>query len=317
VTGILGYSKSEILNLNWRSITVEKQKLEKEIAEITKNPASWKKKLLQVLSKNGSLFWLETSVEIIKDEHQNCVGYRGVSRDVTEEIKMDISKNEFISMVSHELRTPLTSIIGAIGLLKAKTPLDAESQELLELADRNSDRLLKLINDILDIQKLSLGKILLNKKKYEFSKIIDEAVNIASTQAEKDKIQLKQEHILRGIWVSVDFDRTVQVILNLLSNAIKFSPKESQVIISNEQRGDFIRLNIKDFGPGIAYEIQGKLFEKFVQGNSGDAKIKGTGLGLNISKALIEQMGGLIGFSSQPSFGSTFYIDLPIVKGES
>jgi len=311
---LLGYSLDEIRNLNWKSLFLEKDKLEKDFIELRAKPNSWKKKLIQVLSKNGSVLWLESSVEEVRNQNLEPIGYRGVCRDVTKEVKIDISKNEFISMVSHELRTPLTSIIGAIGLMKVKKEMDVESIELLDLADRNADRLLKLINDILDIEKLSLGKILLNNKNYEFSNVIHEAINIARTQAEKENIQIKEEKIFNNIFIYVDQDRLVQVILNLLSNAIKFSPKNGFIVVSNERRDGFIRLNIKDFGPGIPYEIQGRLFEKFVQGQTGDTKVKGTGLGLNISKALIEQMGGSIGFTSQPTMGSTFFIDLPITK---
>lgn len=315
VTKILGYSLDEILKTSWRSLVLEKQKLEKELSEYVKKPEGWKQKLFQVLSKNGSLVWLEVSAEPIKNQHHDFIGFRGVCRDVTDEININISKNEFISMVSHELRTPLTSIMGALGLLKSKVSKEDESLELVTLADRNADRLLKLINDILDVEKLSLGKIELNFKNYEFAKIIQDALNTANTQAQEQQVILKGDKIHKGIYVNVDYDRLVQVILNLVSNALKFSPKQSSVLVFTELKDTIIRLNIQDKGPGIAYDMQGKLFDKFVQGQTGDTKLKGTGLGLSISKALMEQMGGSIGFVSQPSFGSTFYIDLPIAKG--
>lgn len=313
VTNILGYSSQEILNINFRNLVLEKQKFEKYLNE----KLQIKKELIQMLTKNGSVVWLETSFNPIKNEQDKIIGFRGVCRDVTEEMKVGIAKNEFISMVSHELRTPLTSIIGAIGLLKNKFSKNQETEELLSLADRNADRLLKLINDILDVEKLSLGKIQLNLKKYDLANVVDEACNTASVQADSRHVILIKDKILKNIFVSVDFDRLVQVILNLLSNAIKFSSEYGVVLISTQIRDGNIRLNIQDNGPGIPYDIQGKLFEKFVQGETGDTKLKGTGLGLNISKALIDQMGGSIGFISQPLHGSTFFIDLPIIIGES
>jgi PAS domain S-box-containing protein len=316
ILSLLGYSQKEILQLNWKNLALEKQKLEKELKESLGNFTGWKQKLFQVLSKNSSVIWLESSAEPIKNERQEFMGLRGVCRDVTEQIKIDRSKSEFISMVSHELRTPLTSILGATSLLKSNNASKEEAKELLDLADRNAERLLKLVSDILDIEKLSLGKMQLNIKAYELAQVLQEALKVALVQAEKEHVHIRLDHILTGVLVLIDYDRLVQVILNLLSNAIKFSPKESAIIVSMMNLGEKIRLSVKDNGPGIPYDLQGKIFEKFVQAESGDTKNKGTGLGLNISKALIEQMGGSIGFNSEPSVGSIFYIDIPIFKKE-
>lgn len=316
VSTILGYSIDEVLKLNWRSLVVEKQKLEKEISDSKFDLLTWKNKLIQSISKNGTLIWLEMTVDAIYDKNHKKIGFRGVCRDVTEQIQVNRSKDEFVSMVSHELRSPLTSIKGALALLHPKILKDQESDELYQLAERNTERLLNLVNDILDIQKLSLGKLVVSLKTQELSKVIDEAVKISSSLAEAQNISLVLENNYKNIFVDIDYDRFIQIISNLLTNAIKFSPKGSQVTIFTEKNGNAIRIAIKDKGPGIAYDLQGKLFEKFVQGDAGDTKMKGTGLGLSISKALIEQMGGSIGFTSQPQYGSTFYIDLPIVKHE-
>jgi PAS domain S-box-containing protein len=313
---LIGYDASEIVGKNWLSFSLAKEKLEKDWNSLTSTQKGWRQKLWQVKAKNGSLIWLESTADPIFDADKKWIGYRGVDRDVTDEVMINKTKNEFISMVSHELRTPLTSIIGAMGLLKNNPQIPGDLQELITVADRNAERLLRLINDILDIEKLNLGKMQLSLKVQDLSKVVEEALKVAQSQANLAGIEIVYDKLLPNVLVNIDSDRTLQVILNLLSNAIKFSHQGSKITLSLSLRGHLVRLSIMDEGQGIDYDIQGKLFEKFIQAEAGDTKVKGTGLGLNISKGIIEQMGGTINFISEPGKGSTFFFDLPIVSHE-
>lgn len=309
---LIGYDQKEMEQKNLLSIAIEKDKIEKDFLSAVEDKKGWTQKIWKVRTKNGSLLWLESTADPIYDKNKNFIGLRGVDRDVTEEINLANAKNEFISMVSHELRSPLTSIIGAIGLIKANEKIPVEMKELIELADRNSCRLLRLINDILDLEKINLGNLQLKLESCDLKLIVKEAINIAKVQAEKDYIFIEEDQLLEKIFVKVDQERLLQVILNLLVNAIKFSYPNTKIIVSMSIRGQFVRLNIQDQGQGIPYEIQGKIFDKFVQGETGDTKIKGTGLGLYICKGLLKQMKGTIGFTSEPGKGSLFFFDLPL-----
>lgn len=314
VSRILGFNHVEILSKSFLSFALDRQKLQKLWDDNVISPHGWKQRLWQATTKEGSSVWLESTADPIYDSLGNWIGFRGVERDVTDEVNMSRSKSEFISMVSHELRSPLTSIMGALGLLKQQPHQDKSSLELVQLADRNAKRLLNLINDILDIEKLTLGKMQFHLKEHKLSHIISEAIKVSETQAKEADISIIEETPLQEIEVLVDYDRLLQVILNLLSNAIKFCNPSSEVIIKMSLLDEMVRVSVKDSGAGIPYEIQGKIFQRFIQGKSGDTKVKGTGLGLNISKEIIEKMKGSIGFVSEPGKGCEFFCDLPIIK---
>jgi signal transduction histidine kinase len=198
--------------------------------------------------------------------------------------------------------------------MSALPSLPAECNELITLADRNAERLLKLINDILDVERISLGKLELKMKPCNLQEIVQEAIRISHPLAIENQIELIEDHLIDNTFVEADYDRLLQVILNLISNSIKFSSANASVILNMELQDKYVRLLVRDSGQGIPYEIQGKIFEKFVQADTGDTKTKGTGLGLNISKNFIEQMGGKIGFVSEPGKGALFFIDLPLMK---
>lgn len=313
-TRLLGFDPQEILGRCWLSLSQDRQKLEKEWETCQKNKVGWKQKIWQAKAKNGTILWLESTADPIFDKDKRWIGFRGVDRDVTEEMKISTAKNEFISMISHELRTPLTSILGSIKLMSALPSLPAECNELITLADRNAERLLKLINDILDVERISLGKLELKMKPCNLQEIVQEAIRISHPLAIENQIELIEDHLIDNTFVEADYDRLLQVILNLISNSIKFSSANASVILNMELQDKYVRLLVRDSGQGIPYEIQGKIFEKFVQADTGDTKTKGTGLGLNISKNFIEQMGGKIGFVSEPGKGALFFIDLPLMK---
>lgn len=223
--------------------------------------------------------------------------------------------SEFYSIVSHELRTPLTSIRGVLGLLESRTveAETAEGMELLEVARTSSDRLIRLINDMLDLKKIESGKLELRKTKIDVKQLIANGLAALSGVAEEYKINLVTE-CSEQLHVEADWDKATQILTNLVSNAIKFSPCGETVKVVAERRDSVVRISVCDNGPGIAAKDINRLFDKFQQLDSSDSRnFEGTGLGLAISKALAEEHGGNIGVSSELKKGSTFWFELNLL----
>lgn len=223
-------------------------------------------------------------------------------------------KSEFLSTVSHELRTPLTAIAGSIGLLSggALGALPSEVQSLLQIAHKNSQRLSQLINDLLDVEKLMAGKLHFDLQRQELMPLVEQAIAENQSYAEQFQVVFTLTEQVEGLAVEVDALRIHQVLANLLSNAAKFSPAGTVVEVGVHTLGDRVRVFVKDRGPGIPPEFQGRIFEKFSQADASDVRKKGgTGLGLAISRELIERMGGQIGFETVPGQGACFYFDIP------
>jgi PAS domain S-box-containing protein len=236
------------------------------------------------------------------------------SRDITERKKVDRMKTEFISTVSHELRTPLTSIRGSLGLLAGGVtgPLPDAAKSLVDIAVNNSDRLVRLINDILDVEKIEANKMDFKLQPLSLSTLV--ANTVESNRAYGTGLSVAFEiddRLPEGAQVNADADRLNQVLTNLLSNAAKFSPSHETVTIALAKIQGKLRVSITDKGPGISEDFQERVFSKFAQADSSDTRQKGgTGLGLNISRAIIEKMGGTIAFVTGAN-GTTFYFELP------
>lgn len=227
---------------------------------------------------------------------------------------LDRAKSEFLSIASHELRTPMTSIKGSLGLLASGIMGDVEPQfmDLIRIADKETDRLIRLINDLLDLAKIEARKLPLNCQWVLWKDFIAETCQSLSGLASEVGVQISHDSP-ENIYVFLDQDRTQQILTNLISNAIKFSPEGSSVKISTGRAkdGQFL-VNVRDQGPGISLEDQHLIFQKFRQGSTRESgMIKGTGLGLAIAKALIEEHGGNIGVDSQLLQGSIFWFTLP------
>ena len=242
-----------------------------------------------------------------------------IGEDISERKKIDRLKNEFISTVSHELRTPLTSISGSLGLLSggAAGELSDKARRLIEIAGSNSDRLVRLINDILDVEKIEAGRMDFNLQSMALMPIVEAALAANQPYGERHGVRFQITDALPDITVRVDVDRFDQIFANLLSNAAKFSPRDGVVDVSVSRRDGMIRIAISDDGPGIPSEFQDKIFEKFTQVDTSNARhTTGSGLGLSIAKAIAEKMNGLIALESEPGRGCTFYLDLPELIGE-
>lgn len=238
--------------------------------------------------------------------------------DVLERERIEKLKNAFVSTVSHELRTPLTSIAGALKLVMggAFGTLDVQIQQMLNIALKNSDRLSMLINDLLDIEKLHAGLLKISNSPQSLNLLLETALQENKFYASQYSVNLNFKKLDEDRKIFVDPIRFQQIMANLLSNAAKFSFAGGNVIVECEENEDSVRINVKDFGSGVPEKFKKQIFQEFSQADASDCRAKGgTGLGLAISKALTEQMGGSIGFSSIEGEGSVFYIQFPWFKG--
>jgi len=239
---------------------------------------------------------------------------RGSIIDITERKRIERMKNEFVSTVSHELRTPLTSIRGSLGLLAAGVagPLVPSAQSMIDVAHKNCERLVRLVNDILDIEKVEEGRMSFNLKSIRLQQVISRAMVLNRPFAQGRNVELRLQAGEPNALVFGDEDRLMQVLTNLISNAVKVSPKGGHVTVDIVRRGSQLRTTIRDEGPGIPDDFRGRIFQKFAQADRRDDSTtrKGTGLGLAIAKALIERMSGTIGFETETGEGTIFYFDL-------
>jgi PAS domain S-box-containing protein len=237
-----------------------------------------------------------------------------VLRDISKRKEIDRMKDEFVSTVSHELRTPLTSIQGSLGLIAngVTGALPAAARPLIDIAYKNCGRLVLLINDILDSEKIAAGKMAFDIQEHELMPILENALESNRSYGVKYGVRFELSGNVGGAKVDVDHDRLIQVLTNLLSNAAKFSPKGGVVTLSTARAAGKLRISVIDRGPGIPLEFRDRMFQKFSQADSSDRRAKGgTGLGLTISKAIIERHGGTLGFESEIGQGTTFTIELP------
>ncbi|MGD0011463.1 MAG: PAS domain S-box protein [Terriglobia bacterium] len=239
----------------------------------------------------------------------------GIFRDVTARLEIEKMKDEFVSTVSHELRTPLTSIRGALGLLTAGvlSAEPAKARRMLEIAVANTDRLIRLINDILDIERIESGRVKLEKRSCNAASLMVQAMD--SVREVANRAGVKLELFPTSGSVLADPDRVVQTLTNLVGNAIKFSPPSSTVTLRATRRQDEMLFEVKDQGRGIPADKLGVIFERFQQVDASDGREKGgTGLGLAICRSIVDQHGGRIWVESELGQGSSFYFTLPLLK---
>ena len=276
----------------------------------------------------GNAFDLELSltkkiwVRVIcnpRTENNKTVELIGAYQDISELKKVEQLKHEFVSVVSHELRTPLTSIRGSLSLLKSGNIIEIKNDsavQMLDIAERNSERLLLLINDLLDMEKIDSGKMDYSFEAYMLSDLLNQSISENESFAKQQQISFLLEQPIPNVFINVDKERFLQVMSNLLSNAVKFTRPNTSVDISAEITDkNHVCVSIRDHGTGIPENFKDKIFTKFSQADSSDARQQnGTGLGLSICKAIIAQMHGDISYKNLPDAGAIFYFSLPIVK---
>ncbi len=260
---------------------------------------------------------LEVRTSPVIDRVGRYIGCMSMLRDVTAAREIAIMKNEFVSMVSHELRTPLTSIKGYVDLIVEGSAgeINETQREFLEIVQENSDRLVSLINDLLDISRIESGRVHLKVEPLDVEDIVRGVAETFKTFADRSGVQVSSRVDPDLPKAAGDRDRVGQVLMNFVSNAIKYSPGGGSVRIEARRDGEFAVVEVVDTGIGIAAEDQEKLFSKFFRVDSSlTREIGGTGLGLSICKSVVELLGGEVGVRSEEGVGSTFYFTIPLAR---
>ncbi len=316
---LLGYSEAELLATDFQSIT-HPADLESDLLQVRKvlegGIARFRMEK-RYFHKSGRVVWALLSASLARDAAGKPNYFISQIQDVSEQHEIERVKSEFISTVSHELRTPLTSIRGSLGLVLGTMAdkLPPAARNLLDIAQGNSDRLILLINDILDIDKIAAGNMRFDLQPQSLAKITAAAVRDNESYARKFDARIVLESIDANLRIRVDETRYLQVLSNLLSNAAKFSPAGGTITVSARAVNKTARVSVMDRGRGIPAAFHGRVFEKFSQLDSSAARqAGGTGLGLYIARALVEHMGGCIGFESRENAGSTFWIEFPLAS---
>ncbi|MDF1669971.1 MAG: ATP-binding protein [Roseovarius sp.] len=237
-----------------------------------------------------------------------------VMRDASARLESERIKSEFVSTVSHELRSPMTSIKGAMGLVLsgAAGKVTDKTRDLLEIAHRNADRLILIINDILDLEKLDANAMVFDNQIEDMSEMLREAVEAIGPFSNRFDVNVITQGLDAPVMAYFDHNRMMQVMTNLLSNAVKVSPTGGKVVVELCPTETGLRVEVSDQGKGIPEEKQSAIFERFSQLASESApRMRGTGLGLSIVKTIVEKQGGTVGFTSKEFEGSTFFFHLP------
>ena len=288
--------------------------------------------LFRIVWPDGTIRFIKDDALIQRDASGNAIRLIGINRDVTadrlREAEMrqareaaeaaSLAKSSFLAAISHELRTPLNGILGFASLL-ADTPLQPEQNEFVGYISHSSEILLAMINDLLDISRIEAGRLSLSPRAFSLREVMEDAVRRLGQRATEKSLKISTRwHAGLPVNFVNDSERVRQVITNLVSNAIKFSTQGTVTVEAAPDEPGFARVSVTDTGIGIAPDKQPQLFQKFVQGESSTTRrFGGAGLGLAISRQLVELMGGRIGFTSEPGKGSTFWFTLPCSPAET
>jgi PAS domain S-box-containing protein len=269
---------------------------------------------VELVANDGSTIPMMVSIAPMASPLDSSPAFVVVASNLTERIRIERQKDDFVAMVHHEVRGPLTAVRGALGLIAGGLAgqLDDRARELVEMALRNSERMERLVNDLLTARKLDAGKMDFRMQDVDLMPLVEQAVEVTSTYGARHEVKIFLDRRVDGARVWVDPDRLIQVLVNVLSNAVRFSPRGETVTVSVARRGGRLRVAVTDRGPGIPEEFRDKVFDKFTRaGDEGWRHKSGTGLGMTISKAIMEELGGGITFESEVESGTTFFVDLP------
>jgi len=271
--------------------------------------------------RDGRYVWVETISRPLRGSGRGgSFGWVSNTRDISARKRVEQIQNEFIATINHELRTPLTAMLGSIGLAasgKFGNP-DPALARLLEMARTNGDRLAQLINDILDFEKASSGKMRFDLRPCVVDDLIDRCITASRYYAERLGVVIEARQRAPGSLIRVDDGRFHQIMANLLSNAAKFSRSGGRVEVDVNARDGRCRISVIDHGCGIPLAFRSKLFERFSQADTSDGRSRGgTGLGMAIAKHLTEQMSGRISFESEENVGTTFHLEFPLAKSDA
>jgi len=312
----LGYSYEELVSLSGRDLRYvgDSDVLQRAYAKVLAGQTMTVE--YRQHRKDGSLFPVEARMSLIEAGDERFL--LALVRDVSERKKVERLKNEFISTVSHELRTPLTCIHASLAVLKDEhlEPLPTASKELVNIAHKNGEQLIRLINDLLDVQKIESEMMEFRFEALSLLPLVEEALATNGILAEREGVRLDLVRVDPGALVWADRGRLMQVIGNLLSNAIKFSHAGDAVELSVLRTAGTVRVEVRDHGPGIPEDFRDKVFHKFTQADGSNVRQKGgTGLGLSICQMILDRLNGRIGFESEVGQGSTFWFELAEYRG--
>lgn len=260
---------------------------------------------------------IDVSAEFVprRDELGLISGYYVLATDITALKEVERMKSEFVTTVSHELRTPLTSIRGSLGLLARGVtgPLGEKAAHLVNIASENCTRLVRLVNDILDSEKMLAGKMDMRIETIDLAEIMIRSMSDNEGFAATHGVTIRFDNDAPGTRINADRDRLLQVATNLLSNACKYSFRGGAVDVRMERSGAVVKVSVGDRGPGVPPEFRPRLFQRFAQLDSVDSRRRGgTGLGLNICQGIIERLGGRIAYAPREGGGSEFFFELPV-----
>jgi signal transduction histidine kinase len=268
----------------------------------------------RVLHADGSVAWVRARMfPVAGSLLAGIMEEVTASRSAIEKSERRI--NDFVSTVSHELRTPLTSISGSLGLLagNASGRLPAAAECLFAIAYANRRRLVRLVSDILDVEKIESGTITFDVKRVNINVLVEQAVEGNRGFAETFGVRIRLAVGANDCNVEVDPDRLVQVVTNLLSNAVKFSPPDGDVEVGVEPQGANVIISVRDHGAGVPENFKPRMFEKFARAEtSGPRRNEGSGLGLSITKGIVTRLGGALRFADAPGGGTLFQVELPV-----
>jgi len=321
-TRLTGYGLDEVRGRSPGSILQGAETHSQTITEMRTALAERSSFEVEVLNydRRGQAYWVHINCSQLLDAYGRPEGFVAIQSNITEIKLAERMKQELTSTVSHELRTPLTAIAGAIGLLNggAAGVLSEPARKLVTIADKSTQRLRALIDQLLDMENLLAGKTLFAFENLALRPLLDQALGELQPFAEAHGVGLTLAACADQARVHTDGARFQKVLSNLLSNAIKFSPQGSDVAVSATATTQVIRVEVRDRGPGIDPEFHPHIFQKFAQADASDTRQRGgTGLGLAITRELIEQMHGRIGFESSPGDGATFWFELPLAPGKA
>ncbi len=309
-----GYSQDEFTGLSYWEVTPEEyapqEELQLQSMRATGRYGPYEKEYIR---KDGTRYPVLLNGMIVQDENGRELIW-SIVENISERKRMEKLKDEFVAVVSHELRTPLTALRGALSLIGSGVVgvVPKGVGDLVKVAEKNSQRLQLLINDLLDMEKLLAGKMRLDVEWHSIAEQVESALSENQPYAAAYQVSLNYRNWSSGAEIAADGARLQQVLANLLSNAIKFSSSGGEVEVTSELEGDMVRISVQDQGPGIAPEFHAFIFQKFSQADASDARQRGgTGLGLAITRELVQNMGGSISFSSQPGKGACFFFKLP------
>lgn len=303
---VWGYSEPELLGMNVRELVVSDDS-DKLTKNLTKENDVLKNFDTRIRLKSGG----EADMHWTTNWSSKQQSYFCVVHDVSAQKEIERMKKDFVAMVSHDLRTPLNSVLNLLTLMSvdAYGAINETGHSRLEAAEQDVTRLIGLINELLDLEKLEAGEIVLDFKSASADALMQQAHQSVLGFAETNGVNVSSEPC--GLTVKVDQNRFVQVLINLLANAVKFSEAGAQVKLQAERSSHYTIFKISDNGCGIPEDLQATIFERYRQAEGANQKHKGTGLGLTICKNITEQHGGTIGVESKVGQGSTFWVKIP------